>query len=101
MKKLCLAMLICGTAATADDTSMYANIDAFLADLNRFSIRCGEMQAGQIDQEIFGIQLIKEESGRCVLGPGEVDSMVTRYFDENHLSWAGILNGDSIWLTTQ
>lgn len=101
MKKFCFALLICGTSAMAEDASMYDNVDAFLADLEQMAVRCGTMAEGQVDDEIFSIQFARGTDGRCILGSGEVDPLVAKFFAENDLSWAGLIDDNSIWVAAQ
>ncbi|WP_299140289.1 hypothetical protein [uncultured Tateyamaria sp.] len=98
--KIC-AIIAVATPALADDSSMYENADAFLADMEQMSVRCGTMAEGQIDDEIFGIQFVRDADGRCTMGSGEVDPLVAEFFSENSLSWAGLIDGNSIWVTAR
>ncbi len=91
-----LCMIIYGSALAAE-TSMYDNREAFISDLEQLAQRCGTMTDGQVDVEIFGIQL--ERSGdRCVLGEGEVDSAVRDYLTDGELTWAGMHGEGSLWV---
>ena len=98
--KIC-AIIAVATPALADDSSMYESTDAFLADLEQMSLRCGTMAEGQIDDEIFGIQFARGTDGRCTMGSGEIDPLVAEFFSENSLTWAGLIDGNSIWVTAQ
>lgn len=101
MKKLLIALLFSALPALADGTSMFANVDAFLADLEQMAVRCGTMEEGQVDDEIFGIQFTRGTEDRCILGPGEVDPLVAKFFAENKLSGAGLIEDNSIWVAAQ
>lgn len=99
--KMC-AIIAVATPALAEDTSMYESTDAFLADLEQMSVRCGTMADGQVDDEIFGLQFTRDAEGhRCVLGTGVIDPLVAEFFSQNNLSWAGLIDGNSIWVTAQ
>jgi len=102
MKKLLIVLLCSASPALAESTSMYDNVDAFLADLEQMAVRCGTMAEGQIDDEIFGIQFVRGSDGhRCILGSGEVDPLVAKFFAENDLTWAGLIDGNSVWVAAQ
>lgn len=99
MKKLWIVLMCLASPAMSDDNSMYNSPEAFLADLEQMSVRCGTMVDGQVDAEIFGIQFVRDTDGRCTLGTGEIDPLVASFFADNELSWAGLIGGDSIWVT--
>jgi hypothetical protein len=101
MKKLLIALLCIASSAVAEGTSMYDNVDAFLADLEQMAIRCGTMAEGQVDDEIYGIQFARGTEGRCILGTGDVDPLVFEFFVENDLSWAGMIDDNSIWVAAR
>ena len=101
MKKLWIALMCLASPVLAEGTSMYDSTEAFLADLEQMSVRCGTMAEGQIDDEIFGIQFSRGTDGRCILGTGEVDPLVAEFFAENDLSWAGLIDGNSIWVAAR
>lgn len=98
--KIC-AIIAVATPAFADDSNMYESTDAFLADLEQMSVRCGTMVEGQVDDEIFGLQFARGTENRCILGSGEVDPLVAKFFAENDLSWAGLIDNNSIWVAAQ
>jgi len=95
------AVIAVASPALAEESSMYESTDAFLADLEQLSVRCDSMADGQIDEEIFGIQFVRGSDGRCVLGTGEIDPLVAEFFGDNDLSWAGLIDGNSIWIAAQ
>lgn len=100
MKKIWIMLICLASPALAEDTSMYESTDAFLADLEQMAIRCGTMAEGQVDDEIYGIQFIRDAEGhRCILGSGDVDPLVSQFFAENDLTWAGLIDDNSIWVT--
>lgn len=101
MEKIWIMLMCFAAPANADDSSMYESTDAFLADLEQMSVRCGTMAEGQIDDEIFGIQFARGTDGRCTMGSGEIDPLVADFFSENSLSWAGLIDGNSIWVIAQ
>lgn len=101
MKKLLIALLCTASPVVAEGSSMYDNVDAFLVDLEQMAIRCGTMAEGQVDDEIYGIQFTLGTDGRCILGTGEVDPLVAEFFVENDLSWAGMIDDNSIWVAAR
>lgn len=101
MKKLLIALLCAASPALADNPSMYDSVDAFVADLEQMAIRCGAMADGQVDDEILGIQFARGTDGRCTLGPGEIDALAVEFFTNNELAWAGLVDGNNIWVAAQ
>lgn len=101
MKKLLIALLCTASPALAENISMYDSVEAFLADLEQMAIRCSTMAEGQVDDEIFDIEFARGTEGRCILGTGDVDPLVADFFVENDLSWAGLINDNSIWVAAR
>lgn len=95
------AIIAFASPALAEESSMYESTDAFLADLEKMAVRCGTMAEGQVDEEIFGIQFTRSTEDRCILGSGEVDPLVAKFFAENDLSWAGLIDDNSVWIAAQ
>ncbi|MEP1613938.1 MAG: hypothetical protein ABJL72_18705 [Roseobacter sp.] len=97
MKILCIVMILSATPLFAEQSSMYESEGEFFADLEDLATKCGTMTDGQVDVEIFGIQL--ERSGdRCVLGEGDVDPAVRHYLTDGELTWAGMHGEGSLWV---
>jgi len=98
MKKLLGAIVLIMPVATwADSASMYGTEEEFVADLEQFSVRCAAMEDGDVVDEIFGIQFVRDGE-RCVLGPGEIDPMAIAYFAKNEIDWAGLDGLSAIWV---
>lgn len=102
MKKLWIALMCLASPVLADGTSMYDSPEAFLADLERMSVRCGSMADGQIDEEYHDILFARTSDGdRCTLGPGDLDPLVSEFFAENELTWAGLIDANNLWVAAQ
>lgn len=95
--KVTLAALTLSTAANAQ--SNYDDPSVILTELTALSVECAGMADGQVNEEIFGIQFIRTGE-RCTLGHGEIDPRVAEFLAEKGLSWAGIVNEGSIWVSS-
>lgn len=100
MKRIWITLLCLAPPALANDTSMYESVDAFMADLEQMAIRCGGMPSGKIEEEIFGIQFIRTRD-RCTIGRGEIDPLVATFFANEEISWAGLVDDQTIWITAR
>lgn len=102
MKKLLVAMLCLASPALADEkNSMYESVDAFMADLEQMAIRCGKMPKGSAEEEIFGLRFIHSSGDRCTLGRGEIDPLVATFFANESISWAGLVDDQTIWVAAK
>jgi hypothetical protein len=101
MKRIWITLLCLASSAVADDTSMYESVDAFNADLEQMAIRCGEMPAGKVEEEIFGLRFSRGSGDRCILGRGQIDPKVVAFFADHEISWAGLVDDKSIWVSAK
>lgn len=83
-----LAALMCGPIM-ADTAVRYQDSEAIIADLRDASVTCATMDDGQVNDEVFGIQMVRFGE-TCVIANGEMDAAVRAYLEAQELDWAGI-----------
>lgn len=93
-----LSSLAIATHAVGD--TRYVDPASVLQELEQFREECARMADGEVRQEIFGIE-IRRSGTICTVGPGEVDMNLVEFFGANQVSWAGLQNNDTLWVSIE
>ena len=91
-------LVLFGTIAVADADPRYADPAVVIAELRELVETCRSIPVHTVQPEIFGLETRRVDDHTCLIGHGEVDDNVVKFFQQHPLDWAGLDGDDGIWV---
>lgn len=76
--------------AMAETTPISPDLNAVLTELEAVAATCAEMGDGQVNEEIFGILMIRIGETCVIINGDEIDPQALEFLEEQKLPWAGV-----------